>query len=86
MVRMANTLGQKIRATREAKNIDQESLGLALGRSRETISRYESQNREIPTSDLKKIAHHLEIDALELLEARLRDRISETIRLFKESK
>lgn len=83
---MMSTLGTTIKAIRETKGIDQESLSSAIGCSRVAVSQYESGKREIPTEKVKAIARHLEVDPLELLEIRIKDKIANVISDFRRSR
>jgi transcriptional regulator with XRE-family HTH domain len=78
-----SALGEMIKAIRINKGIDQESLGAALDCSREAISQYESGKRDVPTTKVKAIAKHLEIDPLDLLEIKIKDQIETVIKEFR---
>ncbi|WP_374029761.1 helix-turn-helix domain-containing protein [Bdellovibrio bacteriovorus] len=83
---MTITLGAHIRQLRESKEIDQESVGSALGCSHSAVSQYESGKRELPTEKIKAVARHLQVDPLDLLEIRLQELITSTIDQYKRSR
>lgn len=62
------TIGEKIKQARIAKGMTQEDLGEKLGyKSRSSINKIETGERDIPRSQLKKIAHILGVSPISLL-------------------
>lgn len=62
------TIGEKIKQARIAKGMTQEELGEKLGyKSRSSVNKIETGERDIPRSQLKKIASILGVSPISLL-------------------
>ena len=62
------TIGEKIRQARIAKGLTQEELAEKLGyKSRSSINKIETGGRDVPRSQLKKIAEILDVSPISLL-------------------
>lgn len=61
------TLGDRIRAARKARNLSQEGLAVELGVSWSTVNRYESGKNSPSINRLRLIADVLEVDVTDLL-------------------
>ncbi len=60
--------GKKLKALREGKNLSQEELGLALGLSRPTITKYERNERQPDLKTFMQIADYFSVSADYLLD------------------
>lgn len=62
------TIGEKVKQAREAKNMTQEELARALGyKSRTSINKIETGERDVPRRQIRKIAQILGVPAISLL-------------------
>ena len=62
------TIGEKIKQAREAKGMTQEELAHALGyRSRTSVNKIETGERDVPRRQIKKIAQILGVPPVSLL-------------------
>lgn len=61
------TLGERIRAAREARSISQERLAIELGVSWSTVNRYERDKNQPSVNRLRLLAEVLEIPITDLL-------------------
>lgn len=62
------TIGEKIKQARIAKNLTQEELAEKLGyKSRSSVNKIEKGERDIPRSQIKRIAEILEVSPISLL-------------------
>lgn len=65
---MSNTIGDRIKAAREAKGISQEELGKVCGTTKQTIYKYETGIiTNIPLDKLDKIASTLDVSSVYLM-------------------
>ena len=62
------TLGNRIRAARDKKNLSQEYLGQLVGRDQRGISEIEAGTRKLPVTDLPKFAEALDVPILYFFE------------------
>lgn len=62
-----SSIGKRIRELRRSRGMSQEELGLAVGLTKATISRYESGNREPRFDQISKIASFFGVEINEIL-------------------
>jgi len=63
---MSKTVGARIRQAREAKGWTQRALAEAIGKSLQTVWRYEHGEQSIPLSVLERVAHQLGVTVASL--------------------
>lgn len=62
------TIGEKVKQAREAKGMTQEELAHALGyKSRSSVNKIETGDRDVPRNQIKKIAQILGVPPISLL-------------------